>query len=294
MGSRVVWIIEEEKFRDDVDSIELACQRNNIDYRMCKNIPFNEEEMILDDEEMSIDYCLQEFYEPIIFYGSLNLASKINRLSNTYPGTYATLDNYKCTEYYPYLGKYLLNNDYCMIPFLELPRLKSQLFGIFGKEGSIFIRPNDGVKSFTGTTISWFDFDKDLDNLKFYRPNSNDLIIVSSPKKIETEWRLVIADCEVITGSQYKYSGKLVKNQYVPEEVISFANKVAKLYQPDKAFVIDVCSYIDPNYPKYLQYAVVEINSFSCSGFYNCDRDIIVREISKLVENDYDEVYSKG
>jgi hypothetical protein len=286
-----MWIIEKDLFHDDLDTIQAACQRNKIDYRMCQNIPFSDD-ILLNEEEVNIKQGLSEFYEPIIFYGTLNLASKINRLSGVYPGTYASLDRYKCTEYYPYLGKYLLNNNYCMIPFSELPRLKSQIFNHFGVEGTIFIRPNDGFKSFTGTTISWFDFDKDLEGLKFYKPNPSDLIIVSTPKRIEIEYRLVIADGKVITGSQYKYGGKPAKDKYVPEEMISFGNKVAKLYQPDKAFVIDVCAYIDPLYPKNLKYAVVEINSFSCSGFYCSDRDIIVQEVTKLVQKDYDDVYS--
>lgn len=48
------------------------------------------------------------------------------------------------------------------------------------------------------------------------------------------------------------------------------------MWEPENAWVLDVCCCIDG------KLKVVEVNSFNCSGMYDCDRDAIVEKISRF------------
>lgn len=292
--SRILWIIEDDMFYDDEDTMVAACARNGIDYVIVKNIPFSDEILIYnlnshEDEKRVYTEYLNNFYRPCIFYGSINLANKINRTCSIVPGTYANFKKYQCTEYYPYIGKYLLNNDYMMVPLEELYRMREKIFKNYGRHDTIFIRPNDGRKSFTGTTIYRGTLDKDLECLYKYNENKSDLVIISTPKSILKEWRIVICNGLALCGSQYKAFGKRNVNLGAPTEAYNLAKEVANLYSPDTCFTIDIGLNQNDN-----KYYVVEINSFSCSGLYKCDRDCIVSEVSKVCENEYNDIFSQG
>jgi hypothetical protein len=157
------------------------------------------------------------------------------------------------------------------------------LYSMFGVDRTIFIRPDGGSKSFTGQLFHKETFIKDLDNLR--RP-PEEIVVVSGPKDIDEEYRLVVGNGKYITGGQYKSKGKLQKapESSVPQEAIDIAIVAANLYKPDPVYVIDIGM-------TYQGAKIVEINSFSCSGLYWCNLEKIVEQVSEIVYNDWREVY---
>jgi len=153
------------------------------------------------------------------------------------------------------------------------------------ESGRVFIRPNSGMKEFSGMVFInrepyWAD---DLEYTKALKCSS---LIVAAPKDIEQEWRFLV--CEgIISGCRYKnnhklpYMGDVFRNSYIfdmSEEVRMLAHNVfITLYDyMDKAYTIDICK------TKTGEYYLLEINSFVSAGLYNMNYDAIAKSLKLL------------
>lgn len=220
----------------------------------------------------------------VVFWGSIGLSMQVRRQAPWIPGVYCTPENYRCSSYYPYLGDLLLNSNYFMVAYGDLVRRESAIFEAFD---AVFVRPDSGLKPFTGQEVSRASFRDNVSALGGSRIAPNELVLISSAKSIETEWRFVVVDKEVIAGSVYQMDGEMVREPVRIEAngpAVEVAREAARLYQPDRAFVVDVgCT-------RQGAYKVVEINAFSTSGLYACDPDVVVREVSRVALEDWEEV----
>lgn len=222
----------------------------------------------------------------VVFYGSIELCADLIRKTPWVPGAFCTMKNYNCTSYYPHFGKYLLNGDYSMLPFGELRRQKELLYDTFGEDNAVFIRPNAGNKIFTGQLVYQERFDKDIELMGFYETPDSELCVVSSPVNMRGEYRFVVVDRKIITGSQYRDNdGNLIASpvpcnpELYPQDIVDSVQ-----WQPDRVWVLDMCHTAGG------RYSMLEINSFSCSGLYGCDMEPIVREVSRVAQEEYKDV----
>jgi hypothetical protein len=218
----------------------------------------------------------------VIFYGSIEMMQKIQKKKKWVPGGWCNFKNFKCTSYYPYLGDYLLNRNYIILPLYEMIKQKDFICNIFQSD-KLFIKSNNGTKEIEGQVISKNNLNFNSFDLEFqYFNDISLLMIISSLKKIEKEWRLVIANKKVITGSQYKTNYELEVSNDCPQEVIDFGNEIAKEWQPDNLFTMDICKSSG-------KLKLLEINSFSCAGLYDCKLDVVINEASKLAIEEWKE-----
>lgn len=261
----VNWLIEKYIFDENLDTFKAVFNKHNIKYKVFEYFPFmdiNCSSLFKDDEI-------------VIFYGSLNLARELRKHAKWIPGVWGNLHNLKCTTYYNHYGEYLLNNDYVMLPYGELLRKKEFLFNVVGENDCLFVRPDSGFKTFTGTVIRRDSYEADVKQLGFYDVDCSNIVIVSKPKNIYEEYRMICVDKQIVTGCMYKLNKKEHYSKEVPQEVFDYASKVADTWQPDNCFTIDVCRTDDG-------YKLVEVNSFSSSGFYQCDIEQIVVNANKM------------
>lgn len=266
----VNWLIEKYIFDENITYFQKTFKKHNINYKIIEYFPF-------------MEFNPNDYFGPdeiVIFYGSLNLARDIVKKSKWIPGTWCNLQALKCSNYYNYYGKYLLNNNYIMLPYGELYRQKEFLFQNFGINNSLFIRPDDGFKSFTGQVISHENYEIDVKQLGFYDVDASNIVIVSSPKNIEKEMRFICVDGKIVAGSTYKIKGKPFEIQSHDKEAVAFAENVVKDWQPELCFVLDVALYEN-------EYKLLEINSFSCSGYYQCDIENIVLAANQAAIKEY-------
>ena len=137
----------------------------------------------------------------------------------------------------------------------------------------LWIRSISGSKQFTGGVFNAEQFKNEIDYL--YQKGISDLkFVLSTPKTIGKEFRVIIVGHEVITMSQYMDGGEPVTSPKVPTLVASFAERWVKKHKmmfPD-SYVLDVCEHQD-------EYKVVEINNLLTSGWYDCDVGKIIRAI---------------
>lgn len=267
------WLIEKDLFLDTEPQLIDILKQKGYPVKVVQYIPF--------EDDLSRFNSLPK---NTIFYGSLNLAIKLKNKFNWIPGVYGDIKKYSCSEYYSYFKPYLLNNDHLYITYADLYNIKDWLFDKYGD--SFFVRPDSILKEFTGQVISKYNFEEAYKLLGFYNDvvKSNLPIYVSSVKDIQKEWRFIVANGEIITGSLYRTKEKeeTLYLSCTDEKALDFAKQMTKIYNPDKVWVLDVCLSES-------EYRVLEIGCFSFAGLYGNDLEIIVDKVSKIAEDQYDE-----
>jgi hypothetical protein len=169
-----------------------------------------------------------------------------------------------------------------MLPFGELRRQKEFLLNTFGQAGRFFVRPDSPLKLFTGQIVSADTFEADLEFMAFYEFPIESLVVVSAPQSLDAEWRFVVVERNVITGSQYKLGGKNDVQASYDQAAMDLASRIASSeYQPDPAWVMDICRTSDGSYH------LLEIGGFSFSDLYAGDKNAIVAEVSRAAWRDW-------
>lgn len=198
-----------------------------------------------------------------------------------YPIIYSDFQKYKCSSYYSHFGPYLFNDKYCLMTLKELERQKFDIWGHYGKDSLIFIRPDDGDKPFQAGLLDLLDLSKFMDN---HQDCLHDLVLVSTPKNIKWEGRFVCSKHkEIIAHSTYRYQGKVTQIPSVPEGATKFCNLVLNKvdYVPDAVFCLDLVEDSDNNY------WLLELTSFSSAGLYACNKIDIVKRVSEIAYEDF-------
>lgn len=266
------WLIEDDAFPEDIRPTLEALERLGHEYK------------IFEYKISDLDDSFLELFSPedcVVFYGSLQLAKRIRRKAPWIPGVYYDVPKYDCTAYYPAIGEHLLNENYLMLPFGELVRRKEFLYQTLGQDRALFVRPNRGDKTFTGQLVYKEKFEKEVELFDFGQVRADDLVVVAEPRLIAYEWRFVCVNGTIVAGSQYKENDRVAVDSSYPQEAFDFATEMAQKYQPEPAWVIDVCK-------SFGEYSVMEIGCFSCAGLYQCDRDAIIESVSTVALEEWE------
>jgi hypothetical protein len=219
--------------------------------------------------------------EKVIFVGCIEMCNLIRPQlieRGCYPATFANFEKYLCSQYYPHFGYYLFNDNYVMVPLKELKRRPYFFYGIFGREANIFLRPDSGEKTFKAGLTDLQDLDQFYNQVKEYE---NDLVVISSPKTINGEWRFLCNDQqEIIAVSSYRYQGLLTKVPSAPIKATEFCKQILSVgYYPDPIFCVDVAQCSDG------EFWLMELTSFSSAGLYRMDMKKVVRGVEKRIHN---------
>lgn len=213
-------------------------------------------------------------YDPVVLYGPIQFVRK-NMMAYT-PGAFGFKSNMR-TSYYMslYDPDLFFNSRAIYLPFGLISKNKDVFKLLYSDE--IFIRPDSGFKSFTGFTTTLDDLDYELSTRKqTHNPDNMEMCLISSAKEILGEFRFVIADGEVITGSQYRWDNKLDIRIDIDHSCWKFAEQIAKLdNQLDSVYTVDI--FLTGDGP-----TIGEFNSFASAGLYNCDMDKIVEAVNMV------------
>lgn len=301
------WLLENYTFEENLETIKKVITQQGMQYQICNNLPFDREISIKNQNGQ--DDTLQTFTDsiynqpPMFAYGSIQLIQSLQR-SKFAVVTFCNFDQFKCSYYYPRLGKYLLQQEYAFIPYGELNRRADWILEKIGRQGQVFIRPDDGSKSFTGQLVSVETWDRDINLIGFYDLPKECMCVVAEPRNIKNEYRFVIGTDypydehpqRVISGSCYKSNGKLIDNptdeinanllQYV-ESVIADID-----YRPDPFWILDIAETY-PQYSSISKFHILETGSMSCSGLYGCDLNKIIQNISDYLKAEWNEMKPK-
>lgn len=221
--------------------------------------------------------------ECVVTYGSVPFVRQIvkARAGSWQPGAYCRKERLSYSAYSPFLGDLMLNDDFVLLPYGEFRRRGLAAWG-----GSAFIRPDAVTKSFTGFVVSERDFGHELNSLeRLAHLQPEDVIAVARPKVIFGEFRFVIADGEVITGSAYSWDNRLDVRSDVSPAALEIAREVAdREWQSDRVYTCDVAlTEIGGRETA----RMLELNAFSCSGLYACDTRAIAAMVSAAAAREW-------
>jgi hypothetical protein len=268
------WVVQNNIYKEQKHSILMkTLKEKKIPHIEVKVVPFSDDKL-LPSEFDSHEYkgIIDDIKgveipnnTPVMVLGGTTLA-KIAERRGWNPGSFLN-ENFHYNQWKNALGDYLLNSE----------AMVGNLRDINPAWDTFFIRPCEDTKDFSGIVYTKEGFNrwreellKDEDSYPFI--NSE---VVSSPVKIiEAEYRFFVVDGHIVTYSQYKLGDKLYKNATVDKEVIQFTKEMINLWQPARAFVIDIAKTNEG-------YKVIEINNFNSAGFYDAD----VVKIIDAIEN---------
>jgi hypothetical protein len=256
------WLIQKGLYNEDsFQSLLRALESGSINHQVVQVVPFSDiliPEPVLEDKK-------------VFAFGALTM-HEIAKKRGWVPGVFSN-DSFNYNTMVDNIGEYALNYDAQFVNF-----------GNIEIDSPKFIRPIHDTKSFTGAVFTkeafkaWqqqtFDVVNSGESYTTLRPETE--CLVAELKTIVREIRFFIVDGEISTASNYKFLDSPFYSSEIAEEAFDFVRKILSLWQPDKAFVLDVAFTFDKS--GNLEYKVVEINSISGSALYASD-------ISKLVYN---------
>lgn len=196
-----------------------------------------------------------------IFWGSLNVAK---RLYIMHPNiiSFCNVDAFACSSFYIEAKNWILNKDWELTTAIET----------VGK-GPFFIRPNNALKSFSGRVLNKVTL-KDLDFGIYYQDEKLPVITSSIKRLSPDEWRFVVVNQQVVTGSP-KFYGSNVIDSFRARE---FADRAVRSFcAPEMVWTVDIGKYKD-------EYYIIEANPFSGASLYECDLNILVKRISEIFQ----------
>lgn len=193
--------------------------------------------------------------EPQPFRGSLAMAKKMG----------LKFDHCNAMRFIPALAIHSLNAHAKFLPLSFIPP-----YFKYETEHEMFIRPCSPFKEFAGNVYTKKSFSAEMEVARQRGINPHIMCVMSHPYTIDTEWRCIFVDRQLIDCSQYMVNGELNVKQGAPEDVIEKAELIAKDSHFDNIFdfVIDIGL---ANKKLWL----IEVNAFQTASFYAADRDAI-------------------
>lgn len=205
--------------------------------------------------------------ECLVIMGSIPFTRYFQKLhSHNRPGAYFSLDRFRCSQYLHQIPRdWLLNADHVYAPLAEILRKPDRFFELFDTP-ALFLRPDSGTKAFTGLVVRRETAAQELSALvQLTNAPSDSLTLISRALSVQVEYRFVIVNRKVISGSRYMTAGEIDISDEIDPNCQVLAERMAKHpYQVELAYTCDIG--LCENEPK-----LIELNALSTSGLYACD-----------------------
>lgn len=244
----------------------MAVEAAGYRYTCAAELPLNRDELIPDNA------C-------VVVNGPAARVAELCRTRRWIPGAWCEPDVFACRTYYHHWSRHIVQEQFALLPLGSLLAERSDLIRTIADKGKVFIRPDSFDKSFDGGLVELADLEAWLARTRSTEAPDSTLCVVSRPRAIENEWRLIVQDRRVIAGSSYRIGGRVIKTQAPPVSVVRFAESVASDPYPrlPNLYVMDIASAEG-------KLAVVEVGSVNACGFYGCDLRTVIKAISEEAE----------
>lgn len=254
------WVVQDNLFKDaELADLVGAFERFDIPFSMHKVIPF----------VGVIVPAAQPKQEKVICLGSYSMRHAAKRLGWD-PGVYDLIDRDFSVQL-RHWGDRMLNADSKIMRFKDIPALTEPMF----------LRPVDDGKYFAGAVFTPDDFNGwrhkvvAIEDETGASLTGETLVQLSHPTTIYAEYRFWVVNGAVVAKSLYKRGDIVVHDGEVDERFDEFVMDCVKVWQPHRAFVIDVCDT-----PAGIK--IVEINTINAAGFYAAKVQSIVLSLEEM------------
>lgn len=256
------YVIQENLFREHHFSTLINhLGRNGLEYELVPYRPFLDPPVKTDRKDVWI-------------FGSINMGFKLQN-KDWNPGVIYDANKFNFDMYLKHYGDNLLNSDG-----------ETQEFGYIDnwRNVEMFVRPTHDTKTFDSniyTEDQWNDYVTETRvNQTFEEVRKQTKVFYCSPKSpIQEEIRCWVVDGEMVTCSRYRI-GKRVNmlNMDGSDDARIFVKDMCKIYQPARAFVMDICLYQD-------EYKIVELGCINHCGFYDANMSKLIQSLENTFGN---------
>lgn len=253
------WVIQRNLYKESAfEALLEQLARQSVEHAVVDVVPFS-------------DIMIPEI-DPLgdVFCCGASSMERVAKRKGWAPGYFG--DNLDYRLWLEHYREHLVNHDALIAPLSALEPKWSQFF----------IRPVADSKKFTGTIMEWGEFAAWRAKLagleqegEYVALGSDDLVVVAPLKKILAEYRFYVVDGEVVTGSLYKLGTQVIASSLINETVWDYARQVVKIWQPNRAFALDIWETEDG-------LRIGEINAINSAGFYACDIGKFIFAINEM------------
>lgn len=216
----------------------------------------------------------------VVLYGAVGFVTAAAASGRWNPGVFGGPESYSYDAWARNYGPLLLNSP----EDAERTTIGGFLSSLRDDGEMVFARPSEDTKSFDGSV-------RTVGNLRSFclaaaaggveALTGDTEILVCRPHGIEAEFRLFVADGEIVTSSSYQRRGRTHVVADAPADVLAFGRAAAVRWAPSRLFVLDVCLSADNPY-------IVEAQSFNSAGHYAADLDALVDAASRIAVDMHD------
>lgn len=259
------WLLEPDVFGDSPHPLARAAQRAGHGVTFWR------------DDWWSTGALPELADERVVFHGSLGNAARIAALGRWAPGAYCSVERLRCSAWYPAVAPWRLNERYVVTTVRALCERPREVAASLGEAlEQVFVRPDGPLKPFGGRVVALDGLTLQALDHGFYYDDLELPIVVAPATALYEEWRFVVVSGVVVGSSGYQAAGRrTATTTTIPAEATALAKEVAAaLPAPDPAYVLDVAR-------TEVGLRLVELNPFSGSDLYGCDRDAIVAAVAK-------------
>lgn len=265
--NNIQWVIQKNLVsRGEIENFIYALQTTKSNWVPISFIPFSNK--IEYESLASID---KDKYK--IAIGSVNFIQEVYKnKKNWVPGVFYNPDTFNYRVWGKKYGDLLLNGDYRITNVSELREY-------WGDDDELFIRPLHDTKEFNGSIFDREEFISFTDT-NIEEPNLE--VVVAMPRHLRKEWRFVVVDGKIVSGTLYRKNHRLCTEPDYYGDAAKCAQEAIDIYKPADVFVIDIGRIVQG------AYKVIEVGCFNAAGLYACYIPSIIKAISKYMEKKYD------
>lgn len=248
-------IFSEKCFHRFIDTFE----KFGLSYQLVSCIPFV--------HEVSPSVYDHVDKNQVVAIGSYGMTKTIKKTHS--PASWVN-DNYDCRVWMDKWNGHCFNEPN-FYKFKDVPT----------QNDKFFIRPTSDGKEFAGTVYEWNDFRDWQERVLgigegWVTLDGDTNVLVSDIKPIVEEYRFVVVEGKLISGSTY---GKNCFQRYIDvgdrDALIEFAEHIISLWTPSDVFVLDIVLTEG-------EYKVMEMGNFNSAGLYENDIQKVVHAIEDM------------
>ncbi len=257
------WVVQSNMFNEEGFARLLdALERLGVPHSLHKTVPFS--------HELVPDFTPAPG-ERVMVMGTYTLCN-IARARGWTPGSFhddAAFDYRVQNAAWPFQ---MLNSGAWYGRFADVVPLTSRPF---------FIRPVQDTKSFIGQVMDWPSFERWREGVLALTAEdcptitADTEVMVAPQQEIWSETRVWMVDGRAVTASQYKFGTIKRYSADVPKPILEYAEMLARMWQPARAYVVDVADTQDG-------LKAVEVNNLNAAGFYAGDMQRLVGAIEGM------------
>lgn len=212
--------------------------------------------------------------ERALFHGSLNNAAKLHGRGWAFCDAQA----FRCSRWYAEAKPWLVHPRYAFSTVRALCEDPIAVAQPLGSEEQVFVRPDSPLKAFSGRVVALQGLTPAHLDHGFYFEDLDLPIVLAPTQQIGEEWRFVVAQKKVLTGSGYS-ADRAAGVQLTEGASMEFAQRVASaLAAPEPMYVLDVAQ-------TQAGLRLMELNPFSGADLYGCDPAPIVDAAQALLSS---------